>query len=58
MPAAFCFGPVKKMQQFRRFARLLTVVQPKKQQISAIPTENSHVCGVKADYFILVKKRA
>jgi hypothetical protein len=58
MPAAFCFGAVKKMQQFRRFAQKLIRALPEKRRISAIPTQNCHVCGVKADYFILVKKRA
>jgi hypothetical protein len=46
------------MQQFPRFARKLTQKQQQKGRFSAVSTQKSHVCGVKADYFILVKKRA
>jgi hypothetical protein len=46
------------MQQFPRFARSLISGLPLKWWFSGLFAQKSRVSGVKADYFILVKKHA
>jgi hypothetical protein len=51
------FETIKKMQQFPRFARLLTSGLPRKWQFSAIDAQHRRVSYVKRFYFTSVKKR-